>query len=191
MADSQGNDAQNGAPQGQYAGPRAIDPVSEHSHDDDPDFITRTRFLSGVAVAGGVVLTAAILVPIVGFAVTDAVKTPADQWVDIGPMTSFPDGQMTSIAVSGLSRMVGRTGVPPQQGRSDDRDLESLRAPGLPGRVLQGRRQLRLPVPRRRVQLLGLVTAGPPPRPLDRFNVKVVNQSGQTVGSTGTVHGSW
>jgi len=74
VAESQGNDAQNGTPGGQYSGPRAIDPVQEHSHDDDPDFITRTRFLSGVAIAGGAVLSAAILVPIVGFAVTDAAR---------------------------------------------------------------------------------------------------------------------
>ena len=103
MAESQGNDAQNGTPGGQYSGPRAIDPVQEHSHDDDPDFITRTRFLSGVAIAGGAVLSAAILVPIVGFAVTDAVKDPKQQWVDLGPVSNFPDGQTTSIAMSGIS----------------------------------------------------------------------------------------
>src|ERR1039458_9758005 len=101
VAESQGNGAPNGTPGGQYVGPRAIDPVQEHSHDDDPDFITRTRFLSGVAIAGGAVLSAAILVPIVGFAVSDSVKSPSTEWVDIGPVSNFPAQQTTGIAVTG------------------------------------------------------------------------------------------
>ena len=190
MADSQGKDAQNGAPQGQYAGPKAIDPVEEHSHDDDPDFITRTRFLSGVAVAGGAVLTAAILVPIVGFAVTDAVKSPADQWVDIGPVSSFPDGQVTSLAVSGLSQWSDARIFLRNKGGQMIAIWNRCAHLGCPVEYFKGGDNYVCPCHGGAYDSLGLVTAGPPPRPLDRFNLKVVNQSGATVSRTGTVHGS-
>jgi menaquinol-cytochrome c reductase iron-sulfur subunit len=191
VAESQGNDAQNGTPGGQYSGPRTIDPVQEHSHDDDPDFITRTRFLSGVAIAGGAVLSAAILVPIVGFAVTDAVKDPKAQWVDLGPVSNFPDGQTTSIAMSGISPW------------SDARVFVRNRAGqiiaiwnrcahlGCPVEYFKGGDNYVCPCHGGAYDTLGLVVAGPPPRPLDRFNVKVIDGTGKSVGGVGTVHGSW
>ena len=90
MADSQGNGTPEGGRGGQYIGPRAVDPEPTYDHSDDPDYVTRTRFLSGVAVAGGAVLTAAILVPIVGFAVTDSVKGEDWRWVDVGALDDIP-----------------------------------------------------------------------------------------------------
>jgi menaquinol-cytochrome c reductase iron-sulfur subunit len=191
VAESQGNDAQNGAPTGQYSGPRAIDPVVEHSHDDDPEFVTRTKFLSGVAVAGGVVLTAAILVPIVGFAVTDSVKSPPQQWVDIGPMSNFPDGQTTSIAVSGLSQWSDARVFVRNKGGQIIAIWNRCAHLGCPVEYFKGGDNYVCPCHGGAYDTLGLVTAGPPPRPLDRFNVKVVDGRGATVGKTGTVHGSW
>ncbi len=191
MAESQGNDAPNGTSGGQYVGPRAIDPVQEHSHEDDPDFITRTRFLSGVAIAGGAVLSAAILVPIVGFAVTDAVKPPSSQWIDMGPMSNFPAGQTTSIAVTG------------QDDGPDARVFVNNNAGqiiaiwnrcshlGCPVEYFKGGNNYVCPCHGSAFNSLGLVTAGPAPRPLDRFNAKVVGSNGQNVGGVGTVHGSW
>ncbi len=191
MAESQGNDAPQGSLGGQYAGPRAIDPVQEHSHDHDPDFITRTKFLSGVAVAGGAVLTAAILVPIAGFAGADAVKTPKAQWVDIGPVSNFPDGQTTSIAVSGQSEWSdARVFV-----RNKDGQILAIwnrcAHLGCPVEYFKGGDNFVCPCHGGAYNSLGLVVAGPPPRPLDRFNIKVVNSGGATVGSVGKVHGSW
>jgi menaquinol-cytochrome c reductase iron-sulfur subunit len=191
VADSQGNDAQNGQPKGQYSGPRAIDPVEEHSHDDDPDFVTRTRFLSGVAVAGGAVLTAAILVPIVGFAVSDAVKNPTDHWVDIGPMSNFPDGQTTSIAVSGLSQWSDARAFVRNKGGQLIAMWNRCAHLGCPVEYFKGGDNFVCPCHGGAYDSLGLVVGGPPPRPLDRFNVKVVNSGGQPVGGVGNVHGSW
>lgn len=191
MAESQGNDAQKGLPHGQYAGPKAIDPVPEHSHDDDPDFITRTRFLSGVAVAGGAVLTAAILVPIVGFAVTDSVKNPPDQWVDIGPMSTYPDGQTTSIAVSGLSQWSDARVFLRNKGGQLIAMWNRCAHLGCPVEYFKGGDNFVCPCHGGAYDTLGLVTAGPPPRPLDRFNIKVVDSGGKTVGGVGNVHGSW
>lgn len=191
MAESQGNDAQNGAPGGQYTGPKAVDPVVEHSHDDDPDFITRTRFLSGVAVAGGAVLTAAILVPIVGFAVTDSVKNPPDQWVDVGPVSQFPDGQTTSLAVSGLSQWSDARVFLRNKGGQMIAIWNRCAHLGCPVQYFKGGDNFVCPCHGGAYNSLGIVTAGPPPRPLDRFNIKVVDSSGKPSGTQGTVHGSW
>jgi menaquinol-cytochrome c reductase iron-sulfur subunit len=191
VADSQGNDAQNGPPTGKYAGPRAIDPVVEDSHDDDPDFVTRTRFLSHVAVAGGVVLTAAILVPIVGFAVSDSVKAPKDQWVDIGPLSSFPDGQTASIAVSGLSQWSDARAFIRNKGGQLMAIWNRCSHLGCPVEYSKGGDNYVCPCHGSAFDSIGLVTAGPAPRPLDRFNVKTVTASGQPSGSPGTQHGTW
>jgi menaquinol-cytochrome c reductase iron-sulfur subunit len=191
VADSQGNDAQNQLPTGQYSGPRAVDPPAEHSQEDDPDFITRTRFLSGVAVAGGAVLTAAILVPIVGFAVSDAVKNPADRWVDIGPMSNFPDGQTTSIAVSGLSQWSDARAFVRNKGGQLIGIWNRCAHLGCPVQYFTGGDNFFCPCHGGAYDSLGLVVGGPPPRPLDRFNVKIVNGGGQAVGGVGSVHGSW
>lgn len=191
MAESQGNGAPNGTPGGQYVGPRAIDPVQEHSHDDDPDFITRTRFLSGVAIAGGAVLSAAILVPIVGFAVSDSVKSPSTEWVDIGPVSNFPAQQTTGIAVTGQADGPdARAWV-----RNNDGQLIAIwdrcSHLGCPVEYSKGGDNYVCPCHGSAFSSLGLVTAGPAPRPLDRFNVKVVGSNGQNVGGVGLVHGSW
>ncbi len=191
MAESQGNDAHSGLPKGQYAGPRAIDPVVEESHDDDPDFITRTRFLSGVAVAGGAVLTAAILVPIVGFAVSDSVKSPPNQWVDIGPLSNFPDGQTTSLAVSGLSQWSDARAFIRNKGGELIAIWNRCSHLGCPVQYSKGGDNFLCPCHGSAFNSIGLVTAGPAPRPLDRFNVKVVTSGGQPSGGVGTAHGTW
>src|SRR6266850_7575125 len=86
---------------GLYQGPRAADPEPPDDHADDPDYMTRTRFLTGVALVTGGVMTAAILVPVVGFAIAPTVKGEDWRWVDIGPYSAFPTDKTTSIAVTG------------------------------------------------------------------------------------------
>ena len=100
---------------GPYRGPRAHTPEIEDDHGNDPAYITRTKFLTNVAVVTGGVMTAAILVPVVGFAVAQPLKEEEYRWVDIGPASDFLKnappysnpttsqkfGEVTSIAVSG------------------------------------------------------------------------------------------
>ena len=95
--------ARGTATAGRYTGPVAGEAAPVHDPHDDPAYITRTKFLTGVALVTGGVLTAAILVPVVGFAVADSVKEEEWRWVDVGPLSDFPDGETTSIAVSGPS----------------------------------------------------------------------------------------
>ena len=100
------NDSTNGDPgagsASRYEGPRATDvPAETPDPAKDPRFITRTKFMTGVALAAGGVMTAAILVPVVGFAVADTFDDEPGQWLDAGPMSDFPEGETASIAISG------------------------------------------------------------------------------------------
>ena len=189
MAETQGD----GVPPdtgGVYAGPRAIDPVPEATHDDDPNYVTRTKFLSGVAVAGGAVLTGAILVPLVGFAVTDTVKGEDDVWVDIAPLSDFPDGETTSIAVSQPH------GLPERRVflRRKDGVLMAIwnrcAHLGCPVSYSAGGDNYTCPCHGGAYDSVGKVTAGPPPRPLDRFDVKVVDGK-KDAGKPGQIAGTW
>lgn len=179
MADSQGNGSPTGASGGTgglYSGPRAVDPEPTHSHHDDPEHITRTRFLSGVAVAGGAVLTAAILVPIVGFAVTDAVKEEEWRWIDIGPLSDFPDGKTTSIAISGPNPVSDRRAFVRRKGDQMTAIWNRCAHLGCPVEYVEAGDNYVCPCHGGAYDSEGRVTAGPPPRPLDRFDIKVVKQ---------------
>ncbi|MBI2684101.1 MAG: ubiquinol-cytochrome c reductase iron-sulfur subunit [Actinobacteria bacterium] len=184
--------------EGQYFGPRANDP-SAPEHQDDPGFVTRTRFLSGVALAAGGVMGAAIIVPVVGFAVVDPLKGEDFRWVDIGPASDFLKnppgggtnqvGGVTSIAVSGpdpeADRRVfvvfGPTADKASAKPADlaVRDMEILaiwnRCAHLGCPVSYGGGVFVCPCHGGAYDARGRVAAGPPPRPLDRFDVKITD----------------
>ena len=176
MADGQGDG--NG---GRYTGPVASDAAPEPDPHDDPAYVTRTKFLSGVALVTGGVLTAAILVPVVGFAVTDSVQEEEWQWVDVGPMSDFPDGQVTSIAVSGPSPESNRRAYVRNKDQAIIAIWNRCAHLGCPVAYSPGGDVYSCPCHGGAYNSLGLVTAGPPPRPLDRFDVKIVTAQGKEV----------
>jgi menaquinol-cytochrome c reductase iron-sulfur subunit len=167
--------------QGLYQGPRAVDPDVADPHADDPGYHTRTKFLSMVAVAMGGVMTAAILVPVVGFAVADALKEEEWRWVDVGPLSDFKDGTTTSLAVTGPDPEADRRVFI----RNRDGELIAIwnrcAHLGCPVKYSAGSDGYSCPCHGGAYDSRGLVTAGPPPRPLDRLDVKIVNASGQDV----------
>lgn len=180
---TENHDETNETNGGRYAGPRAHDPVQEHDPHDDPAFITRTKFLTGIAIATGAVMTGAILVPVVGFAVSDSLASEPAQWVDIGPMSQFPEGATSSIAVSGPAPEADRRAFV----RRRDGDLIAMwnrcTHLGCPVAYSEGGDVYACPCHGGAYDSVGLVTAGPPARPLDRFDWKVVSADGQDVAS--------
>jgi Rieske Fe-S protein len=224
VAEDEPNGGAPGTQDGPYTGPRAADYVPEPDHSDDPGYVTRTRFLSNVAIAGGGVLTAAILVPVVGFAVTTPLKPEEFRWVDIGPASDFlknpppytnptPStkiGEVASLAVSGPSSDADRRiyvvyglknpSARPQPSPGEDTKVyeakfakwaSSLTAAdfdllaiwnrcahlGCPVAYSPGSAGYVCPCHGGAYDSRGLVTGGPPPRPLDRVDIKVVDSS--------------
>lgn len=181
MADSQGEGNGEETRGAQYSGPVAHEPEPVYDHHDDPAYITRTKFLTGVAVVTGGVMTAAILVPVVGFAAADTLKEEKWQWVDIGPMSDFPDGKTISIAVSGPSPESNRRAYVRHKDDTIIAIWNRCAHLGCPVAYSQGGDVYACPCHGGTYNSLGLVTAGPPPRPLDRFDVKIVTAKGKDV----------
>lgn len=226
MAEDEPNNGAPGTQAGPYEGPRATDFTPEPDHSDDPGYITRTKFLSTVAIAGGGILTAAILVPVVGFAVATPLQEETWRWVDIGPAGDFlknappyPNatpstkiGEVASLAVSGADPEADRRiyvmfglinpaekPVPgPDESTAafnkrfaawaagitaEDMDLLGIwnrcAHLGCPVAYAPGSQGFICPCHGGAYDSRGLVTGGPPPRPLDRVDMKIVDQSKQ------------
>ena len=166
---------------GHYQGPRAADPEIPADHSDDPGYQTRTRFLTMVAVAMGGVMTAAILVPVIGFAVADSVQEEEWRWVDVGPYSDFKEGSTTSLSVTGPSPEADRRVFL----RNRDKELLAIwnrcAHLGCPVKYSAGSDGYVCPCHGGAYDSRGLVTAGPPPRPLDRLDVKIVDAKGRRV----------
>jgi menaquinol-cytochrome c reductase iron-sulfur subunit len=181
LAESQGDGTAGSGRGGHYTGPVAHDPEPVHDPHDDPSYVTRTKFLTGVALVTGGVMTAAILVPVVGFAVADSVGGETFRWVDIGPLSDFPDDEVSSIAVSGPFPESDRRVFL----RNKDQRLIAIwnrcAHLGCPVAYSPGGDVYSCPCHGGAYDSLGRVTAGPPPRPLDRFDVKIVTPDGREV----------
>lgn len=173
--------AEGNGDQGIYHGPRATVPEIPDDHSDDPGYHTRTKFLTIVAVAMGGVMTAAILVPVIGFAVADSLEEEQWRWVDVGAFRDFKKDSTTSLAV---------TGPDPEADRRvfiRNRDGELLAIwnrcahLGCPTKYSPASDGYVCPCHGGAYDSRGLVTAGPPPRPLDRLDIKIVDRAGKDV----------
>jgi menaquinol-cytochrome c reductase iron-sulfur subunit len=181
LAESQGGGGMGEASGGPYQGPVASDPPPADDPHDDPAYITRTRFLTGVALVTGGVVTAAILVPVVGFAVGDTVKEEKWRWVDVGPLSDFPDGKTSSIAVSGPTPESDRRAYLRHKDGVIIAIWNRCAHLGCPVAYSSGSDGFACPCHGGTYDSLGLVTGGPPPRPLDRFDVKLVTADGKDI----------
>jgi menaquinol-cytochrome c reductase iron-sulfur subunit len=126
-------------------------------------------------------MTAAILVPVIGFAAADALKEEPWRWVDVGPLSDFPDGETTSIAVSGPAPESDRRAFLRNQEGSIIAIWNRCAHLGCPVAYSRGSDGFSCPCHGGAYDSLGLVTAGPPPRPMDRFDVKIVTAAGKDV----------
>jgi Rieske Fe-S protein len=177
---------QNGAPAGDgehglYQGPRAHAPEPEHDHSDDPRYQTRTKFLSIIALGMGGVMTAAILVPVIGFAVADTIGDEDWRWVDVGPYSDYKKDTTTSIEVTGPAPEADRRVFI----RNRDDELIAIwnrcAHLGCPTAYSSGGDNYSCPCHGGAYDSRGLVSAGPPPRPLDRMDIKIVDAAGKDV----------
>lgn len=186
LAERNGGETEGTTRGGQYSGPVAQEPEVVHDHHDDPAFVTRTKFLTGVALATGGVMTAAILVPVVGFAVADTVTGEDWRWVDVGPLSDFPDGEVSSLAVSGPDPEADRRVFLRNKEGTLIAIWNRCAHLGCPVKYSPGGDVYSCPCHGGAYDSLGRVTGGPPPRPLDRFDLKIVTPEGKLVAKQET-----
>ena len=157
-------------------------PQQQRAKPDPPGYfegesMTRRRAFTIAAQGIGGIAGAAIVLPAVGFAVAPIFHRGKERWEAVGPVGDFVEDtyrqvvftETEGIGDAGKTTAYIRKGSPSwARTRSRYRGLQPLRPPRLPGPLRRGRRQLHLPLPRRRLRLPGQADrrpAGAPARP--------------------------
>ena len=141
--------------------------------------MTRRRAFTIAAQGLGGLAGAAIILPAVGFAVAPIFHRGKERWEAVGPVGDFVEDTYRQVVFTETEGIgdAGKTTAYVRKGSKQlDEDpkrvrrrLQPLRPPRLPGPLRRGRRQLHLPLPRRRLRLPGQADrrpAGAPARPV-------------------------
>jgi menaquinol-cytochrome c reductase iron-sulfur subunit len=149
--------------------------------------VTRRGLFTGGALAAGGIATAAIALPALGFAVGPILEEQERKnFQDVGPERDFNPISYVAKVIT-LVPDVGETGKTTVYVRRRDptRDKDKLNQPyiavstrcahaGCPVRYVQASQRFICPCHGGVYDFSGKVTGGPPVRPLDRFETKVV-----------------
>jgi len=151
--------------------------------------VTRRRFMVGTAHTAGMVATAAIILPALGFALGPVFEEQEQSWHDVGPVEDPQNDTYTPVTVrvaSGIGEVGWTTAY--LRRRNDSIDTEkadqynqvvaiSTRCMhlGCPVRFVSAAERFICPCHGGVYDFTGRVDGGPPVRPLDRFYTRVVN----------------
>lgn len=144
----------------------------------------RNAFIAAGQALGGLA-GAAVLLPVVGFAVAPILETPEEDWVAVGDADEFTADTYKSVVKtvrSGIGE-AGRTTVYVRRGAEDlgedpsEYIAMSTRCAhlGCPVRFIQAAGIFSCPCHGGAYDFEGKVIGGPPVRPLDRFQTRIVN----------------
>ena len=151
--------------------------------------LTRRRFMVGAANGAGMVATAAIALPALGFALAPVFKTEPVTWQVIGPPNDFTNDNYV-VKVITIVPGIGEAGNSiayirlhnlaidgPVKDRYDRVIAISSRCAhvGCPVRYVPAARSFVCPCHGGVYDFRGIRTGGPPPRPLDRFYTLIRN----------------
>ena len=131
--------------------------------------VTRRTFLDWLLGGGLLVWATAIIAPVIAYVWPAQKRGPSTQTVSAGKEGEFAEWQSKIVAVAGHPVIVVRT---PQGFKAYSAICTHL------GCIVgwdAGRRQIACPCHAGFFDLNGRVVAGPPPKPLQRFNVERAN----------------
>jgi len=144
----------------------------------------RNAFIIGGQALGGLA-GAAVMLPVVGFAVAPILETPKEVWSPVGNLSDFDDESYTAVVKTERSGIgeAGKTTVYVRQGIEDlGEDPQGYVAIstrcvhlGCPVRYFEAARTFICPCHGGVYDFEGKVIGGPPVRPLDRFQTRVAN----------------
>ena len=147
--------------------------------------MTRRKVFAVAGQALGGVAGLAVILPALGFAVAPIFDQPEEDWQAVGPLDDFvPETYVPRVItiVEGIGE-AGKSTVYVRQGSVDlDEDPESYIAVstrcahlGCPVRFVQAAGNFICPCHGGVYDFQGLVIGGPPVRPLDRFQTRVID----------------
>jgi menaquinol-cytochrome c reductase iron-sulfur subunit len=150
--------------------------------------ITRRRLFTGGAMALGGIAGAAVVLPVIGFALGPVFEEEKTRWQDVGAPTDFTLDNYVPKTIT-LVENIGEAGKSTVYIRKSNPDLPGEKAgefvamstrcahAGCPVRWVTAAERFVCPCHGGVYDFQGLVTGGPPVRPLDRFVTRV--QGGQ------------
>jgi menaquinol-cytochrome c reductase iron-sulfur subunit len=151
-------------------------------HRPMPEEIARRRFLEKLSVALGGVCAAMLGVPVVGFVIAPLFRKLKDTWISVGKIDDFQIGRTVSVPFPDPSPLpwagiTAKGAAWLRRDRNGQFTAFSVNCThmGCPVRWLPDAELFMCPCPGGVYYKDGTVAAGPPPKPLVRFAVRVAN----------------
>jgi len=147
----------------------------------DPE-VSRRRFIGYALGSIGAFFVAAIGVPLIRFITYPATEKVPQVWSEVGPIDAFPEGQMKLVEISPVYKLPltqdpGKRAVYVLSKENGEFVCYHIHCThvGCPVRWVEGAQRFFSPCHGGVFDKEGRVLSGPPPRPLDRHEVKVEN----------------
>jgi menaquinol-cytochrome c reductase iron-sulfur subunit len=155
--------------------------------------VTRRRFMTGVAHGAGGVAAAAFTLPALGFALAPIFKHEAWSWQAVGPVSDFPASQDFVTRILNVQKDAGESGttlaymrkrIPGVDTEHEDQYNQIIAISsrcahvGCPVRWTTAAARFICPCHGGVYNVRGIVTGGPPVRPLDRFYTRINSSTG-------------
>jgi menaquinol-cytochrome c reductase iron-sulfur subunit len=149
---------------------------------ETPEAISRRRFLEKLSISLGGFCAALVGLPLIGFVIAPLFRKVPEQWVTLGNVDAFEVGKTVTVTVIDTSPLPW-AGITAKNAvwlrRESENSFIAFSANcthlGCPVRWMEGAELFMCPCHGGVYYKDGNVAAGPPPRPLVRYNVRVEN----------------
>jgi len=158
--------------------------INDHSvaRVEAPEVLSRRRFLEKLSIALGSFCAAVVALPLIGFVIAPLFRKEPGQWVTLGKVGDFQIGNTASVTVLDPSPLPW-AGITAKNAvwlrRESDTSFIAFSANcthlGCPVRWVEGAELFLCPCHGGAYYKDGNVAAGPPPRPLFRYDVRIEN----------------
>jgi quinol---cytochrome c reductase iron-sulfur subunit, bacillus type len=158
--------------------------ITDHSLSrvEAPEVLSRRRFLEKLSIALGSLCAAVVGLPLIGFVIAPLFRKVPEQWVTLGKVGDFQIGNTVSVTVVDPSSLpwagiTAKSAVWLRRESASSFTAFSANCThlGCPVRWMEGAELFMCPCHGGVYYSDGSVAAGPPPRPLFRYNVRVEN----------------
>jgi menaquinol-cytochrome c reductase iron-sulfur subunit len=149
---------------------------------ETPEVVSRRAFLEKLSIALAGFCAAVVGLPLIGFVIAPLFRKVPDQWVTLGKVGDFQVGKTVTVTVIDSSPLPW-AGITAKNAvwlrRESDTTFIAFSANcthlGCPVRWMEGAELFMCPCHGGVYYKDGNVAAGPPPRPLVRYDVRIVN----------------
>jgi menaquinol-cytochrome c reductase iron-sulfur subunit len=152
-----------------------------HEHEDAEEVVSRRKFLNRISLALSGVAAAVVSIPIIAYLLSPLLQPPPEDWRDLGEVESFRVGETVEVAFDEPSSLpwagqTARTAL--WLRRTAEREFVAFGLNcthlGCPVNWRPGAELFLCPCHGGVYYADGSVAGGPPPRPLVRYEVRII-----------------